>query len=1304
MWPCSLSNYAGLDDGFKKSVESVKAISKKREPTDPLYCPLVQKDELEAMISKLHELLPLFLTGGENVDIFDYDILRLKAKHLNLVLKSNVKIPRSPSSNFNNDIWETFSLKELLSEIQRREKSVGNINSDIAVLPAVNGVNISLFYSGGVMISGIVHELDDAPEGFLNLLRWLKGIPKVISDKREITVRGTLTIKKSDFSRINRERVMNGECYWFSPRSALLSAFAKSDDPYKELESKVQCIFYGFSLTSPPNVHALGAQKREVDGGYWTKSSPELLREQPVTHELPTVSKMQQHLATMGFAVFSQRNILVESFSRVIHELPSFVQSQANRNQQFITDGIVVRYDSFSEQSIVGSQGLLLKRFPHLEKAKVKDVDYSILPSGQIAANVFFDTVHLMGSEVNKVVVHTQEELTRLGIRKDDEIVVYIKSDMTSGILFSHKNGSGPFAKLPETCPRCDASPKRAKWGTNSEAVFCSAHFICVDDTPERLMRLGSTHGLNIPSLTMEMVNELIRRNLVSNVSDIFYLSESDADSIDKAYKETYMRLLEEIKLSQKTTLDRFIFGMLTCKHQNGTRSNLSFAAAQELSHRFGTLLNLTKASLSDFTAMSYVDKMLAKSVVSFFTDPKNIEEMKRCLSGGVIINEPRKEIVDLSFKQAKGFSKEQYRALIDKIVECEKDHGISDLEFDLLDIKANDVEVIHPEWKLPHAERLAEKRSVIWSDRIKLDKTYSIDEMRKLLAKRSTPYVAEPKVNGIACTLFYKNGLLQQAITRHSGKTGLDFTHRLTSAKNIPQKLRGKVDAVIRGELFLPLLAFKNINDQRSASAEKSLYKDPMSALLHVVNGKSRDSVMNESICFFPYHVSESNSLGKETQHITREALYGHLASIGFSFQGIMGDRPFYRVFEKPGDLVLWLSDVGARRMEYPFDIDGIVIKSHHFNRTGTEQSLAYKFSIENRTTTVKKLRFNICSNGFVRALLDVKPVKFSNGRTVSSIALPDIRKVKTLHEGTSVVVKYTGGAYPSLESIVEDNETHGPKITVPTDCPHCEQTLEQTPGGSLRCINKFCHRQHSSSLEIFATKVGLGPSNVVKEIIDSGVVSSPFDFYTLMPEDLQVSVGFSQQKINDFMVSLSLSKKTSFSAFLRALKLEALERLPQPVSSFRDLLSLGEERLASLKPGVAEEILSFTEENKSHFKQLMEMGMCSDNFTDSAEITRKYDAYTARMKQISAISTDLFQLLNINERETRVDIASVEGYYKSFVAEWKREQISLAGEEKKLAKALSQYLEHTKSKKSRARTELSMLTSNENENNLWE
>lgn len=389
---------------------------------------------------------------------------------------------------------------------------------------------------------------------------------------------------------------------------------------------------------------------------------------------------------------------------------------------------------------------------------------------------------------------------------------------------------------------------------------------------------------------------------------------------------------------------------------------------------------------------------------------------------------------------------------------------------------------------------------------------------------------------------------------------------------------------------------------------------------------------------------------------------------------------------------------------MEHPFDIDGIVIKSRYCSETGVERSLGFKFSIENRTTTIKGLHFNICGKGFVRALLEVKPVKFSNGRTVSSISLPDMRKARGLHEGTSVIVKYTGGLHPSLDSVVESTEARGPKIVVPTNCPHCEQILEQTPSGNLRCTNKLCHRQHSASLEHFIAKVGLGGSPVAKELINSGIVSSPFDFYSLMPEDLQVSTGFSQQKVNDFMVSLNLSKKTPFPVFLRALKLGHTEKLLRAASSFSELLNLDEEQLGSIKPEAAEEILSIVEKNKPYFKQLADAGVCIDNPSKSTDVSKKYEAYSTRIEQIRSTSTDLFQLLNTNERETRTDIASFSAEHETFAAEWKREQSPLSIEEKKLAKALSRYLELAKPRGTGAQTELSKLLDDERESSLWE
>jgi hypothetical protein len=104
------------------------------------------------------------------------------------------------------------------------------------------------------------------------------------------------------------------------------------------------------------------------------------------------------------------------------------------------------------------------------------------------------------------------------------------------------------------------------------------------------------------------------------------------------------------------------------------------------------------------------------------------------------------------------------------------------------------------------------------------------------------------------------------------------------------------------------------------------------------------------------------------------------------------------------------------------------------------------------------------------------------------------------------------------------------------------------------------------------------------------------------------------------------------------------------------------------------------------------------------SSEVFKKYEAYSARTKQIYAMSTDLFQLLNINERETRMDIASLDGKHETFASEWKREQNSLTAEDKKLTNALSRFLEHAKSRKTSTHAELSKLMTDENERSWWE
>ena len=410
----------------------------------------------------------------------------------------------------------------------------------------------------------------------------------------------------------------------------------------------------------------------------------------------------------------------------------------------------------------------------------------------------------------------------------------------------------------------------------------------------------------------------------------------------------------------------------------------------------------------------------------------------------------------------------------------------------------------------------------------LSLDKAYSDDEVLKWIdrttssAEADISFVAEEKIDGVSIVLYYRSGRLERAVTRGNGSVGNDVTTNLRTVRAVPLRLRESVDVVVRGEIYLPIEKFNEINQNL-----EERYANPRNVAAGAIRRiKSRETAAIP-LTMFAY---EGSFQGIET-HI--EAL-SRLENLGFRRNpriGLFGEGSPAGVLRgmetgRLDDLTAYLDKETRERRSLPYEIDGIVLKVNELpirERLGStghhpRWAVAYKFESPEGVTVVEAIEVQVGRTGRITPVARVAPV-FVGGTTISNVTLHNQEYVSMLElsVGDSVVVSRRGDVIPAVERVIEKN-TSNTTWAVPKMCPNCHTHLV-IDGAHHFCQNDRCPAQIRGRLYFFVGRDQMDIDNVGRETVDvlirERLVEDLPDLYRFNPDDLDSLPGFGEKKI---------------------------------------------------------------------------------------------------------------------------------------------------------------------------------------------
>ncbi|EJR0680469.1 NAD-dependent DNA ligase LigA [Vibrio parahaemolyticus] len=460
--------------------------------------------------------------------------------------------------------------------------------------------------------------------------------------------------------------------------------------------------------------------------------------------------------------------------------------------------------------------------------------------------------------------------------------------------------------------------------------------------------------------------------------------------------------------------------------------------------------------------------------------------------------------------------------------------------------------------------------------------------------------YCCEPKLDGLAVSLLYENGILVQAATRGDGTTGENITENVRTINAIPLKLRGDdwpARLEVRGEVFMPKAGFEKLNELARQKGEK-VFVNPRNAAAGSLRQLDSRITASRPLSFYAYSVGVVQGADLAASHYER---FLQIKSWGLPM------CPETKRVDSLADVKTYYQDILKRRDALPYEIDGVVIKIDDiavqerlgFVARAPRWAIAYKFPAQEEITTLNEVEFQVGRTGAITPVAKLEPV-FVGGVTVSNATLHNADEIERLQVkiGDQVVIRRAGDVIPQVVSVIKERRPETARdIIFPTQCPVCGSHVERIEGEAVtRCTGGLvCQAQRKQALKHFVSRKaldvdGLG-DKVIEQLVDREMVETPADLFKLSAGVLTVLERMGPKSAQNIVNALEKSKLTTLPRFLYSLGIREVgeataANLAQHFKSLEAIQAATEEQLIAVQDigvVVAKHITTFFEEEKN-------------------------------------------------------------------------------------------------------------------------
>ena len=487
----------------------------------------------------------------------------------------------------------------------------------------------------------------------------------------------------------------------------------------------------------------------------------------------------------------------------------------------------------------------------------------------------------------------------------------------------------------------------------------------------------------------------------------------------------------------------------------------------------------------------------------------------------------------------------------------------VPDSEYDRLFDQLKALELAHPEFLTSDSptQRVGAKPLSGFSQirheipMLSLDNAFSDKEFnafvkriedRLIILPKPLTFCCEPKLDGLAVSILYVNGILTQAATRGDGTTGEDITVNIRTIRNIPLQLltdNPPVRLEVRGEVFMPHAGFERLNEYALEHGEKT-FANPRNAAAGSLRQLDPNITSKRPLVLNAYGIGIAEGVELPNTHYAR---LQWLKSIGIPV------NPEIRLCNGTNEVLDFYRDIQNKRSSLGYDIDGTVLKINDialqnelgFISKAPRWAIAYKFPAQEELTVLNDVEFQVGRTGAITPVAKLEPV-FVAGVTVSNATLHNGDEIERLNIaiGDTVVIRRAGDVIPQIIGVLHERRPDNAKpIIFPTNCPVCDSQIIRIEGEAVaRCTGGlFCAAQRKEALKHFVSRKamdidGIG-GKLIEQLVDRELIHTPADLFKLDLTTLTRLERMGVKSAENALNSLEKAKSTTLARFIFAL-----------------------------------------------------------------------------------------------------------------------------------------------------------------------
>lgn len=559
-----------------------------------LDTPTIPDSEFDRLVRKLQELEkehPQFITA-------DSPTQRVGAKPLSAFPEVRHEVPMLSLSN-------VFNEEELQAFHQRIcDRLHISVDTDLEYVceAKLDGLAISLIYEDGVLIKAATRGDGETGEDVTQNIRTIQSVPLKLHGldiPKLLEVRGEVLISKKNFDALNKRAVQRDEKIFVNPRNAAAGSLRQLD-PKITASRPLEAFFYYIARVKPD-------------------------------YHITTHWQALQQLKQWGLRISKEIKLVkgIQGCLKFYHDL-------LKRRDQlpYEIDGVVYKVNELKRQEKLGfvshaPRWAVAHKLPAQEElTDILAVEFQVGRTGVVTPVARLKPVFVGGATVSNATLHNMDEIERKDIRVHDTVIVRRAGDVIPevvSVVLSRRSSNAKKIILPKHCPVCGSDVERVE---GEAAARCSGGLYCSAQRKEAIKHFASRKAMDIEGLGDKIIEQLVDKNLIRTVADIYYLDEHDLIPLERMAEKSAKNILDAIEKSKKTTLSRFLFAL-------GIR-DVGEVTAQQLATHFQTIPNIIHATDEQLQKVQDIGPTVSEHVHTFFKQSHNLEVIEKLLKAGV--------------------------------------------------------------------------------------------------------------------------------------------------------------------------------------------------------------------------------------------------------------------------------------------------------------------------------------------------------------------------------------------------------------------------------------------------------------------------------------------------------------------------------------------------------------------------------------------------------------------------------------------------------------------------------------------